>query len=805
MSREHRPGIGFAAAARTWAAERPDAAAVVADGRIVTWVELAGLAAAVAAVVTGAGGGGVRVAVAPPTGALGVVALHGVALAGAQAVLVHPRWTDAEVTDLLLTTAPALILHAGDRKLPASITAIDLRDLAPRPMEAAAPSDLAEMIVPTSGTTARPRLARLPLDRLVASAVAWSAVLPDATAWLLSLGLAHVAGLGIVVRAAMAGVPVVVTPPPVSLAVALGFRGADGSEAASPAGAAGVSHASLVAAQLARVLDATGDAPPPSALRAVLLGGGPIPVSLVTRALAARWPIWPSYGATETASGIAAASPAQARIAPWSAGVALPGVSLRIADAASPAAPSDSAPPTLEPGPVGELQVRGPMLFAGYLDDPGASPARITPDGWLRTGDLAAIGADGRLRILDRIDDLIISGGENVAPAEVESVLAAVPGVREVAVVGAPDAEWGTVPVAVVAPVVGADPTDADLRTAVDARLATFRRPRRILRIAALPRGGAEKVLRRSLRGPVAAALAVPLPSTSQRGPDLELRTVLADDGQPLLVRAAPRAHGDTRPTVLILHATLSSSAQLLRLAIELTPDARVLLLDRRGSGGSPMVSPSPVTIARHVADAATVLAANGELAAYVVGHSFGGVVALELAARHPELVRGVVAWEPPYIPLAPLPDREQLARVAHLVGRAHASRGRAAAARIFMGTVSPGAWERLRPAQQELLGDEGDGVLADAAMPDLDPDGLARIGAPVILGTGTASEPFYAPIAEAIRERVPGARVEHLSGLRHFAPIVNAGPVADLVRPLLATDPSADPAPMSIAQEPSP
>jgi O-succinylbenzoic acid--CoA ligase len=784
--------VGLAAAADRWAAERPEDPAIIDGASTWTWRDLAAWASVIAATLAdrptpaagvspggdpGSGDRGPLVAVEPPMTASGVAMLHAVARAGIRAVLVPPRWTAEQQARLVGRSGACLFLHARGHADPVpsggGLRVIDVHDLAPRgPAEAVDRPD-GELIVPTSGTTAEPRLARLPLSAVDASAGAWRTVLPPATGWLLSLGLAHVAGIGIVARAAAEGVPVIVPAAREDLAASLGRPR--------------VSHASLVATQLGRLLDATGDAPPPPGLACLLLGGGPIPRGLLLRALDAGWPAWPSYGQTETASGIVAADPARARAHPHQAGRALPGVTLRLREVGS--------------GGTGELEVRGPMTFAGYLDDPAATAAHRSSDGWLRTGDLATLTADGGVGIIERLDDVLIVGGENVAPASLEAVLADLPGVREAAVVGVPDPDWGEVPVAVVVPRAGDDPEDAALFDALAARVPGVARPRRILRSAGLPRGGAEKLLRRALRDPAAAAVAVRLPAPGDRGPTLAPRIVLADDGQPLLVRAAPALRGDPRPALLLLHATLSSGAQLLRLAAELAPHGRVLLLDRRGSGGSRMAVAAPVDVARHVADAAQVLAACGERDAIVVGHSFGGVVALELAARDPGLVRAVAAWEPPYLPLAAEADRDALLRVAGLVRRAHAARGPAGAARVFMDIVSPGAWDRLRSAQREALEAEGDGVLADAAMPDLDAESLRAIRVPVRLGTGDASEPVYAPITAALATRIPGATVTVLPGLRHFAPIVTPGPVADLVRTLLP--PASTPSPPT--QEPIP
>ena len=165
------------------------------------------------------------------------------------------------------------------------------RRFAAGPRITAAPA----LAILTSGTTGRPKAAVLSTAALVASAESWLAALPAATGWLLAVGLGHVAGIGVVWRAALSGVPLVVLdrPDPAAVVAAL---------AADPA----LSHVSLVPTMLARILDATGDAPPPATLRAVPLGGGPISPALVRRALDAGWPIVPTYGLTEAGSGVTA-------------------------------------------------------------------------------------------------------------------------------------------------------------------------------------------------------------------------------------------------------------------------------------------------------------------------------------------------------------------------------------------------------------------------------------------------------------------------------------------------------------------
>jgi o-succinylbenzoate---CoA ligase len=213
---------------------------------------------------------------------------------------------------------------------------------------------------------------------------------------------------------------------------------------------------SLVPTMLARLLDA-GLADPPT-LRWALLGGGPIAPALTDRARSAGVPIAPSYGMTEACSQIA------------TFGYPLAGVELAIAG--------------------DEVRVRGPIVSA----------AALAGDGWLHTGDLGRLDERGRLEIIGRMSDTIITGGENVAPAEVEAALLEHPDVADVGVHGRPDPEWGEI---VVAKVVARDgaPVEPDaLRAFCATRIARFKVPKSIEIVGRLPRTGSGKLLRRQLR-----------------------------------------------------------------------------------------------------------------------------------------------------------------------------------------------------------------------------------------------------------------------------------------------------------------
>jgi O-succinylbenzoic acid--CoA ligase len=263
--------------------------------------------------------------------------------------------------------------------------------------------------------------------------------------WLCVMPLAHVGGLSILLRSTIYATTVVLHDrfdPDAVLA-----------ELMNPARA--ITLVSLVPTMLARLLDAGLERPPK--LRWALLGGGPIPPGLLARAGSAGVPVAPTYGMTEACSQIA------------TFGLPLIGVELRLEE--------------------GEIVVRGPVVAPGSLDD----------DGWLRTGDLGEFDQHGRLRIVGRRSDTIVSGGENIAPSEVESVLLEHPAVVDAGVFSRPDPDWGEAVLATVVLRDGGDVGAEELRRFVAERLARFKVPKEIGFSAALPRSPSGKLLRRQL------------------------------------------------------------------------------------------------------------------------------------------------------------------------------------------------------------------------------------------------------------------------------------------------------------------
>jgi fatty-acyl-CoA synthase len=210
-------------------------------------------------------------------------------------------------------------------------------------------------------------------------------------------------------------------------------------------------------------------------------------------------PLTQGYGLTEAGPNVLHLPADEAAGAPGAVGRPYPHVTVRVVD-------PDSGLP-LEGEATGELWVRGPSVFAGYLGDDDAT-ARAMSGGWLRSGDLVARDAEGRYRVVDRLKDIFISGGENVAPAEVEYALCLHPLVAAAAVVGVPDPVWGERGVGFVVPVAGAALSSDELLAHARRNLAAFKVPVRIELVDELPRSTIEKLARSRLRERARAVMA---------------------------------------------------------------------------------------------------------------------------------------------------------------------------------------------------------------------------------------------------------------------------------------------------------
>ncbi len=386
---------------------------------------------------------GARVGLLLPPGPDFAVAFWAVLRLGATVVPVSPKLAAPEVahqTDGCVLVVDEPVGDAGPRT----------------PSVAHAPGDPA-VLLHTSGTTSTPKPVLLSFGNLLWAAQGSAAALghPADERWLSALPFNHVGGLSILVRSAIAGTTAEVHDGFDAERVTARLHAPDGPTVIS-----------VVATTLSRLLDAGLHDPP--RLRAALAGGGPIPAVLVERARAAGVPVAQTYGMTESTAMATIQRPGDEQL---DAGPPLFCTRVRIAQ--------DE-----------EILVSGPTV----------SRSAAGPDGVLRTGDLGRLDPDGRLTVVGRKADTIISGGENVAPAEVEAALERHPAVREAAVHGRPDPEWGEAVVATVVPQPGATIDEQALREHCSSLLARFKVPRAVVvRAQPLPRTPSGKLLRREL------------------------------------------------------------------------------------------------------------------------------------------------------------------------------------------------------------------------------------------------------------------------------------------------------------------
>ncbi len=436
-----------------WLAQRaqtcPDRPAVIAGGRSLDYASLESEAVAAARRLAAKG---VRrdstVAITMPAGVEHVVALHALMKLGAVACPLDGRLGEGERNHALAGQRPALELasaadlegHEADLPL--------LGEL-----------DLAQTctLILTSGTAGTPRLVPLTYGNHLWSAVGSAfnlGVDPD-DRWLCCAPVAHISGLSILLRSAIYGTTAVV------------HDGFDVDRVAESLERDGITIVSLVTTMLTRLVDAGAAIEGP---RAILVGGGPVPDEVLSEALGLGATVVQTYGLTEACSQVTTLSPSEAERKRGSAGRPLLTTHVRIAD--------------------GEILVQGPTVAPGVADQ----------DGWLHTGDSGRIDADGFLWVEGRRDDVIVTGGENVSPEEVEEVLAAHPDVVDAAVIGRPDPDWQNAVVAVIVAREGSDPEAEGLRNWCSSRLASFKVPKRFELAEELPRTGSGKLRRAALR-----------------------------------------------------------------------------------------------------------------------------------------------------------------------------------------------------------------------------------------------------------------------------------------------------------------
>lgn len=317
-------------------------------------------------------------------------------------------------------------------------------------------ADDTAVVIATSGSTGEPKAVELRGEALLASARASLRRIGarPGERWLCCLPPAHIAGIQVLVRSLLAGVPPVTCPAsdPEALLRAIGEGGAQ--------------HASLVPTQLQRLLDSTpagghGGRAAVSRLRTILLGGAAAPPGLLTAARDAGARVVTTYGMSETCGGCVYD------------GVPLDGVDVDI-DAAGA-------------GGRGRIRIAGPVLFSGYRLRPDLTAA-ATDGRWFLTSDIGSIGAQRRLRVHGRADDVINTGGYKVLPAEVTAAVSTHPGVRDAAVIGLPDREWGERVTVVVVPAdPGAPPALADLRDHVGSQLPGYAAPQQLVLVGQIP------------------------------------------------------------------------------------------------------------------------------------------------------------------------------------------------------------------------------------------------------------------------------------------------------------------------------
>ncbi|WP_067725654.1 o-succinylbenzoate--CoA ligase [Oceanobacillus damuensis] len=410
-----------------------------------------------------------------------IVAIHALSYLGAVGVLLNTRLTDEEINYQVRDAEVSILLTADGLKR--DTTAIEVNEIQSfsevetltekdLPLKSELHLDDTFTIIYTSGTTGFPKGVIHTYGNHWWSAIgsALNLGLNKEDKWLIPLPIFHVSGLSTTIKSVIYGMPLYLLEK---------FDVEDVHQAIMEKG---VTIISVVTLMVQRLIDQLGEDRYPDTLRCMLLGGGPAPKPMLELAKVKNIPVFQSYGMTETASQIVTLSPKDALEKLGSAGKPLFPAQLRISGKAS--------------GHVGEIQVKGPMVTRGYFKNNEANE-KAMDNGWLSTGDLGYLDEEGYLYVVDRRNDLIISGGENIYPSEIESVLSGMEQIREVGVAGKPHDIWGQVPVAFV--VKRQEVSREEIISYAAERLAKYKLPKEIHFVKELPRNASNKLMRNKL------------------------------------------------------------------------------------------------------------------------------------------------------------------------------------------------------------------------------------------------------------------------------------------------------------------
>ncbi|MDX2376377.1 o-succinylbenzoate--CoA ligase [Microbacterium sp. LRZ72] len=500
-----------------WLARRrlraPDKLALVFDGGAWTYTDFADTAERVSALLAAHGiRKGDTVAYVGENSPHLLAVLFGTVQLGAVFVPVNTRLAPPEIAYVLTDSAARLVVHdpefddrlaaifsggeapttirtgAGTGNAPGLTTLLASKE--PLPASTVMQRDDPAAIIYTSGTTGKPKGAVLTHQNLtfvsLNCVIDYDVVSTDVA--LMISPLFHVASLG------MGALPLILKGG--TLVLEKGFepgRALELIERHSITMLSGVPTTYQLMADHPHWHDAD-----LSSLQKLTCGGSAVPTRILNAYEDRGLSFAQGYGMTETSPGGTTLPPTMSRVKQGSVGLPQFFTDVRVAD-------ENGSP--LPTGEVGEVQIAGPNVFAGYLNLPEATAEAFTPDGWFRSGDLGYLDDDGYLYIADRLKDMIISGGENIYPAEVENLISDIDGVTGVAVIGVPDDKWGESPWAVLTVRDGAEADTDAVRAHLDGKLARYKIPKNVVVVDELPRTASGKVRKADLRARFGASV----------------------------------------------------------------------------------------------------------------------------------------------------------------------------------------------------------------------------------------------------------------------------------------------------------